>query len=157
PDLLSESWIDDQQRERIHRRGLRSVVYAPLLRGNQGIGVISVSRAVPGPFTDKQVALLQTFAAQAVIAIENARLFSETQEALEQQTATAEVLKVISSSPTDIQPVLDAVANAAARFCGAADVVIRRVEGDHVRVVAHVGPIPLSPDGGENRPISAGR
>ena len=94
-------------------------------------------------FTERQVALLQTFADQAVIAIENVRLFNETNEALEQQTATSEILRVISSSPTDIQPVLDAVTASAAGVCGATDALIMRVEGDDMRRVAHFGPIPL--------------
>ena len=82
------------------------------------------------PFTEKQIALLKTFAAQAVIAIENVRLFQELKESLEQQTATSEILGVIASSPTDIQPVLDAVAENAARLCEATDARSFGVEGD---------------------------
>ena len=103
------------------------------------------------PFTDKQIALLKTFADQAVIAIENVRLFNETKEGLEQQTATSDILRVISSSPTDLQSVMDAVAESAARLCEAKDAVIRRVDGDVLRLVAHYGSIPHRD---ETRPIS---
>ncbi len=93
------------------------------------------------PFTPAQIKLLETFADQAVIAIENARLFRELKEALEQQTATSEILGVIASSPTDIQPVLDAVAKNAARVCNAEDATIRLVEGNLLRFGAHYGSI----------------
>src|SRR5262249_56709424 len=103
----------------------------PLLRETRAVGAMTVTRLAPGPFSDREVALLQTFADQAVIAIENVRLFTELQEkndaltqahaqvseSLEQQTATAELLRVISSSPTDVQPGFESIASRAMGLC----------------------------------------
>ena len=95
------------------------------------------------PFTPAQIKLLETFADQAVIAIENVRLFQELKESLEQQTATSEILGVIASSPTDIQPVLNAVAENAARLCECNRCVrFDLVDGDMLRLAAHHGPVP---------------
>ena len=92
---------------------------------------------------NSQIELVETFADQAVIAIENVRLFQELTEALEQQTATSEILGVIARSPTDIQPVLDTIAESAARVCNANDAAIRLAEGNMLRLAAHHGPIPM--------------
>src|SRR5262249_39840295 len=116
--------------------GDRTVLIAPLLREGAAIGAIYIRRKEVRPFSDKQIALLKTFADQAVIAIENVRLFNELKESLEQQTATSEILGVIASSPTNIQPVLDVVAENAARLCEATDAQIRLVEGDATRLAA---------------------
>ena len=103
----------------------RSFVAAPMLRGGEPIGVIGVGRPEPGRFSEKEVQLLQTFAAQAVIAIENVRLFKELEArnaelsaALEQQVATSEILRVIGSSPTDVRPVFEAIVRSAVVLCG---------------------------------------
>jgi two-component system, NtrC family, sensor kinase len=109
------------------------------MREGVAIGTICLRRTEVELFTERQVALLQIFAAQAVIAIENVRLFNETKEALEQQTATAAILRVIASSPTDLQPVMEAVAENAARGCGATYASIFRLGGEYLRLVARQG------------------
>src|SRR5215471_9351299 len=129
-------------RARVRSVGVRTLVYTPLLCKGHAIGTIGLGRLEVKPFTDSQIRLLKTFADQAVIAIENVRLFNELKESLEQQTATSEILRVIASSPTDIQPVLDTVAESAARVCGAEDAVIFRVDGNMRQVTAHYGSLP---------------
>src|SRR5262249_38097509 len=131
--------------------GARTILCTPLLRQGTPIGVITIRRTEVRPFSEKQIALLKTFADQAVIAIENVRLFQELKESLEQQTATSEILGVIASSPTDIQPVLDAIAQSAARVCGSDDAAIRLREGDEMVLAAHFGTIP--PSGPERRSL----
>ena len=124
--------------------GARTVLAVPLLREGTAIGTITIwGRDVVEAFTERQIDLVKTFADQAVIAIENVRLFQELKEALEQQTATSEILGVIASSPTDIQPVLDTIAENAARVCNANDASIRLAEGNMLRLAAHHGPIPF--------------
>ena len=132
------------------RFGVRTIVVTPLLREDVPIGTIVIRRTEVRPFTEKQIALLKIFADQAVIAIENVRLFQELQErnaelreALEHQTATSEVLGIISRSPTDVQPVLDAIVESAARVCGIDDVVLRLREGTMLLPRAHFGSIPI--------------
>jgi GAF domain-containing protein len=147
PDVLADPEYTRLESQRIG--GFRTMLGVPLLREGTPIGVIVLQRKAVRPFTDKQIELVTTFADQAVIAIENVRLFDEVQartrelsEALEQQTATSEVLQAISSSPTDIQPVLDALVRSAVRFCGADDAAIHRLDGQQLRVAAHHGPVP---------------
>jgi two-component system, NtrC family, sensor kinase len=156
--------------------GIRTTVGIPLLREDRAVGAFTAYRTESRTFSEREIALLRTFADQAVIAIENVRLFTELQEkhhslnrahaqvaeALEQQTATAEILRVISSSPTEIEPVLDRMAESAARYCQAYDATIFRVEDDDIRLVAHHGPIsslpigfviPLTPGGVATRSV----
>jgi GAF domain-containing protein/anti-sigma regulatory factor (Ser/Thr protein kinase) len=141
-DLATESDTEYPVGKAAQRQtGHRTTLATPLLREGVPLGVISIRRMEVRPFSEQQVTLLETFADQAVIAIENVRLFNETKQALEQQTATAEILRVISSSPTDIQPVLDAVAQAASRLCDAYDAWVGPLDGDVLRVAAHYGSI----------------
>jgi signal transduction histidine kinase len=136
-------------RELAQQVGYRTMLSVPLLRDGAAIGAIGIRRTEVLPFSDEQIALLKTFADQAVIAIENVRLFKELEarnsdltEALEQQTATAEVLRVISRSPTDIRPVVESVAERAARLCEANDALIFQTDGDVLRRAAAFGTLP---------------
>ena len=116
--------------------GYRAITIMPMMRGGDAIGALSVVRAAPGALSDKQIAVLRTFADQAVIAIENTRLLNELRqrtddltEALEQQTATSDVLRVISSSPTNVQPVFDAIAESSVRLCDGQFSFVVRFDG----------------------------
>jgi signal transduction histidine kinase len=122
--------------------GFRALLAVPLMREDRAIGAIALWRTEARAFTEKQIALVKTFADQAAIAIENVRLFNATKEALEQQTAVAEILRVISSSPTDVQPVLDAIAESAARLCDAAAASMYLTDGTVLRHLASKGPSP---------------
>src|SRR5262249_15116159 len=143
-DEFPDTWALAQQ------DGIRTFLAAPLLREDIPIGTIMIRRMEGRPVTEEEISLLKTFANQAVIAIENVRLFKEIQErnaelreALEYQTATAEVLGIISRSPTDVQPVLDAIVESAARVCGIDDVTLRLREGNTMVLRAHFGSIPV--------------
>jgi len=147
PDALEDPEYD---LDIVRAAGLRGVLSMPMSRDGKSIGAISVSRETPGPFAQSQIELLQTFAEQAVIAIENVRLFKELQEknralteshaqvteALEQQTATGEILRVISRSQTDVQPVFDSIAESSLRLCGALFSSVYRFDGELVHMVA---------------------
>src|SRR6195256_6586749 len=120
-----------------------------MLHHGHAIGVITATRSEPGTFSQEQIQLLKTFADQAVIAIENVRLFKELEarnhdltEALEQQTATGEILRVISSAQTDVQPVFDTIVQSAVRLCEARSAVVVRVVDDTLHLVAHANVTP---------------
>src|SRR5262249_8437321 len=148
-DFLTEIHEYPDARAAQKLSGTRTYLATPLLREGSAIGCIVIRRKEVRPFTEKQIALLKTFADQAVIAIENVRLFKEIQErntelreALEHQTATSEELSIISRSPTDVQPVLDAIVESAARVCGLEYLTLRLREGSLFVPRAQFGSLP---------------
>jgi two-component system, NtrC family, sensor kinase len=142
-DMQTEETEFPESRELAQRLGFRTLLCVPLIRKGVAIGVITLRRTETKLFTDRQVALLQTFADQAVIAIENVGLFKELEarnrdltQALDQQTATAEVLAVVGSSPTDVQPVFDAIVESARRLLGGFSSGVFRLVGDEIHLAA---------------------
>jgi GAF domain-containing protein len=150
----SVPWLN---RELARLRGYRSMLIAPLMSNDAAIGMISVTRRNPGAFAPHHVQLLQTFADQAVIAINNVGLFNETQEALKQQTATADVLKVISRSAFDLDVVLATLTGSARTLCGAANAAVFMRDRDVLRLRAESGCSPAFVEFLKAHPIRAGR
>jgi hypothetical protein len=134
---IDPAYREDPRREQfVTLTGARTVISVPMLKDDTLIGVITVYRLEVRPFTDKQIELLQNFAAQAVIAIENARLLNELRESLQQQTATSEVLGVISSSPSELTPVFQTMLANATRICEAKFGTLFRFDGKNFHPVA---------------------
>ena len=164
-DMETEPDVTPGMKKLARARGYRSILVVPMLREGVSIGTIGVTRRDPGPFAGNVIDLLQTFADQAVIAIENARLFNEVQaktrdlsEALTYQTGSSNILRVIASSPTDVGPVLKAIVESACELCDAKDAVVHLRGGDDLRYHAHHGPIPVGMEIGPiNRTWTAGR
>jgi two-component system, NtrC family, sensor kinase len=149
PDVLADPEYRATRYQEL--AGYRSTLGVPLLRDGTKIGVFGLGRREPNPFTERQIELVTTFADQAVIAIENARLFDEVQartrelsEALIYQTGSANILRVIASSPTDVAPVLKSIVESACELCEAYDAVVMLRDDDELSLGAHHGPIPMS-------------
>src|SRR5215472_10502300 len=136
PDIEAPSAAEDYTRQVGRLLGVRSMVAVPMMRKGEVLGAINLSRREHGGFSDMEVELLKTFADQAVLAIENVRLFNETKEALDREIATSEILRVISSSPTDVQPVFDTIVRSAARLCDAVQSNLQRFDGEFLHLVA---------------------
>src|SRR5215831_6284668 len=150
-DLQTETDEYPEGSDIARRLGFRTNLSVPLLRAGVAIGVINIRRTEVRPFSDRQVELLKTFADQAVIAIENTRLFEaeqaskrELQESLEFQTATSDVLNVISRSPSQLQPVFDSIAQSASRQCGGEHAIVTRYDGKLLHLAAQHNPRPGS-------------
>ena len=144
---IADAWNDPEYEEKDEARlgNVRAMLGVPLMRGGEPIGAFALARSAPVPFSERQIELVTTFADQAVIAIENVRLFDEVQartrdlsEALQQQTATADVLKVISRSAFDLRTVLDTLIGSAIQLCEATRGVIWLLQGEHLRLAAHI-------------------
>jgi len=138
PDIVNDQMYFDREpaRVRLVEAGYRSQVSVPLIKHNEAIGAFNILRQKTGLFTEKQIELVSNFAKQAVIAIENTRLLNELRESLQQQTATSEVLRVISSSPAELEPVFKAMLKNAVRICEANFGNLFLCEGDAFRIVA---------------------
>jgi two-component system, NtrC family, sensor kinase len=158
-DIAAAPTLGDKLREAtINLAGARTLMGVPMLKGDKVIGAIVIYRQEVLPFSDKQIELVQNFAAQSVIAIENARLLKELRESLQQQTATADVLKVISRSTFDLQTVLDTLVDTAARLCHADQARMYRRQGDHYHSIASHGFPPENEEWLSRNPIpTAGR
>jgi len=137
--------------------GVRTLLVVPMLKESEFIGAFAIFRQEVRPFSDKQIELVQNFAAQAVIAIENTRLLGELRESLQRQTATADVLKVISRSTFDLQTVLDTLVESAARLSESDIASINRQHGETWRQVAHYGQLPEAIEFMTANPIAPGR
>ena len=150
--------LDDEYPDAVNARrlGLRAVLAVPLMCEGKAYGAIFLFRRVPRPFAPDQIVLVETFAQQAAIAIDNTRLFNETKEALEQQTAVSEILRVISTSPGDLKPMLHAVAERALKLCSAVDATIFLVDEDKLRVAARFGSAMTTMPEGQFMPLTRG-